>query len=607
MPFYSVRTPSPQLGLLSAIGEAQGFSVDTLHLNLDFAARVGRDFYEALCAHRGPEVGNWLFAPSAFRDDAPDREALFPHHFPVAVGFADKFGFNVDALKRMRHELVPAFLDHAESVIDTGRYDVIGFTCTYQQNVASLALARRLKERVPGIVTLFGGANFEGAMGRELLRSFTWIDYIIDGEADEAFPAFLAAVGEGTSPSDVPGVFARSTVATPAKKLIADLDRLPIPSYGEFFRHAEELGLIAPGERPNVPVPIETSRGCWWGQKHHCTFCGLNGSTMTYRQKSSGRVLAELAELTRRHGIFRYDAVDNIMPASFFRDLVPAIASEERHYELFFEVKANISRAQVKLLRDAGIRSIQPGIESLSSHVLQLMDKGVRAAHNVNLLRWGRYYGVAVWWNLLWGFPGERAEDYQQQAALLPHLVHLQPPESATRVWLERFSPLYFDRTRFPVQSLRPEASLAYIYPGAVAREQIAYFFEHVFPDELAADVLEPIRAGVTAWSQAWAADRKRPWLTFRWSPGFLQIDDGRDPTSPQFTRFEDPFAQIYRAIADRPLSAANIRETLGLSWSADDIAAAMDLFANKGLVMCDNELYLALAIPSDAPRDAVV
>src|ERR1700734_540139 len=91
MPFYSVRTPSPQLGLLSAIGRSHGFRVDTLHLNLEFAARVGRNFYEELCAHRGPEVGNWLFALAAFGDEAPDRDGLFLQNFPGAVGFAANF------------------------------------------------------------------------------------------------------------------------------------------------------------------------------------------------------------------------------------------------------------------------------------------------------------------------------------------------------------------------------------------------------------------------------------------------------------------------------------------------------------------------------------
>ena len=44
------------------------------------------------------------------------------------------------------------------------------------------------------------------------------------------------------------------------------------------------------------------------------------------------------------------------------------------------------------------------------------MRKGVRAAQNVNLLRWAEVYGISVEWNVLWGFPGEREADYVEQA-----------------------------------------------------------------------------------------------------------------------------------------------------------------------------------------------
>jgi ribosomal peptide maturation radical SAM protein 1 len=597
MPFCSVSMPSLQLGLLSAIGNAHGFAVDTLHLNLDFAARVGRDLYEALCLRRGPELGNWIFAKAAFRDEAPDQDGRFPYDFPDVVASLRDFDLDAVGLCGLRHEAVPAFLAHVETLVDWSRYHVVGFTCTFQQNTASFALARRLKERSPHLVTLFGGANFEGEMGRELVRACPWIDYAIVGEADEAFPAFLSAMAEGRSLLGVPGVISREGSAQQAAQPFAQVERLPVPDYEEFFRRAEDLGVIAAGQRTTVRVPFESSRGCWWGQKHHCTFCGLNGTTMKFRQKSSERVLAELAELTRRHGSFQFSAADNIMPANFLAEFVPALAAEERNYDLFFEVKANLTRAQIKGFRDAGIRCIQPGIESFSSHVLSLMDKGVRAAHNVNVLRWAGHYGIEVSWNLLWGFPDEREEDYREQAALLPHLVHLQPPASANRIWLERFSPLYFDRDRFPVQKLEPEASLAYIYPNGIARQRVAYFFDHKFPSELPDTVFEPIFTKVTAWEAAWSG-AQRPWLVYRWSPGLLHIEDGRDPVAPQLFTFESPLAEIYRSISDRPISAANIREALNLPWSADEIAEALDLFVGKGFVMRDGELFLALAIP---------
>ena len=44
----------------------------------------------------------------------------------------------------------------------------LGFSSTFQQNVASLAVARAVRRRVPKerVAILFGGANCEGEMGR---------------------------------------------------------------------------------------------------------------------------------------------------------------------------------------------------------------------------------------------------------------------------------------------------------------------------------------------------------------------------------------------------------------------------------------------------------
>ena len=55
------------------------------------------------------------------------------------------------------------------------------------------------------------------------------------------------------------------------------------------------------------------------------------------------------------------------------------------------------------MMAQAGITAIQPGLESMSSRVLSLMRKGVRAAQNINVLRWALYYGIDVSWNVLWG------------------------------------------------------------------------------------------------------------------------------------------------------------------------------------------------------------
>ena len=195
-----INRPSIQLGLLKATGEAHGFPVRTLHANLDFAARIGVDYYRALAEQRGRMVGDWLFSLEAFGDGAPDRDARLLVEFETELGYLAGPSEPVrDRLLRTRERDVPVFLDATVADFPWHTVRVVGFSSTFQQNAASFALARRLKRRYPGIVTVFGGANFDGEMGAELVRSVDCIDYAVSGEGDTAFPRLLSALAAGTA------------------------------------------------------------------------------------------------------------------------------------------------------------------------------------------------------------------------------------------------------------------------------------------------------------------------------------------------------------------------------------------------------------------------
>jgi ribosomal peptide maturation radical SAM protein 1 len=602
MPFMDIDRPSIQLGLLKAIVAGHGFPVRTLHANLDLAARIGAERYRALAAHRGRMLGDWLFSVEAFGAAAPDRDGRlldeFADELPRLDGSPDELR---DQLLVIRDLDIPAYLDRLVDGFDWADVRSVGFTSTFQQNAASFALARRLKARWPGIVTVFGGANFDGEMGVELVRRVDCVDVAVIGEGDTALPHLLECLAAGADPGAVPGVARRigeRVAATPPAPPRMELDDLPTPDYHEYFARAEALGLCQPAGHRQVWIPFESSRGCWWGAKHHCTFCGLNGTTMRFRAKSAERVRAELAEQARRCRSFRFEAVDNILDMSYLTTLLPAIVADRADYEIFYEAKANLSRAQLRLLAQSGVNRLQPGLESLSSHVLHLMRKGVRAAQNVNLLRWAQYYGIRVEWNLLWGFPGEAARDYAEQAAAIPHLAHLRPPSGAGRIWIERFSPLYTDPEAFPPRTRNPERSYRYVYPGEVDLDRVAYFFEYDLDGALPDAAYEDVRRAVDDWGQAWRAGRP-PVLTYWSAPGFLQIYDGRRAGSEGTYTFEGMLADIYLACTDRPTTASAVASRLGHAVSEGNVREVFEEFQRRGLMFLDGTLGVALALPA--------
>jgi ribosomal peptide maturation radical SAM protein 1 len=605
MPFVTILRPSIQLGLLKAIAAAHGFPATALHLYLDFAKQVDTVAYEAIAESGRSFMGDWLFAAEAFGPEPPAAAEAFLEEYASKGRLYSTGQIKPDDLLAIRRVEVPRYLDGLMAGIAWDRFRVVGFTSTFQQNVASIALATRLKRAYPSLTVIFGGSNCEGDMGVEFARSFPCADYVFVGEADRAFPEFLAAAHEGRDPAGVAGVVCRRDggVTEPASGPPFDrLDELPTPDYDEFFERAEALDLLPPGPRRVVRLPFESARGCWWGAKHHCTFCGLNGRTMTFRAKSPGRVLDELRALAGRYRSFMFTAVDNIIDVAYLDTVCVDLLRERTDYDIFYEVKSNLSREQFKRLRDAGVRQIQPGIESLNTRILKLMDKGVTGITNVNTLRWGRYYGMAVGWNLLYGFPGEQPEDYAAQASLLRRLAFLEPPNGAGRIWMERFSPVFRDRARFPVKVLEPAKVYRHIYPAGVDLERLAYFFDYEFEDSLPEATYDETVGIVTAWRKAWEAPQK-PRLTFWSARDFLQIEDTRDPAAPGTYTFEGPLASLYTALGDRPRAAAKVREELKLACPVGEVEDALDEFCANGLMMREGNLFLALALPATPDR----
>lgn len=482
MPYAAIERPSLALGTLSAALAADGILAHTIHGNMMFAERIGAAHYETFnSSDITMQMGEWTFSEAAFGafSDVDEFIALL-----TDIGMP---GPSLKLALTTAREAANAFIDELAGQIVAKRPRMLGCSSVFQQNCASLALLRRVNQLDPSIVTMMGGANCEGEMGLATHRNYPWVDYVVSGEADHLLAGLchqIIAQGRDVPADQLPyGVVGPQSRhgalvlirQNAARAIIENLDELPVPDFDDYF---DQLAL-SPLNKAILPgLPVETSRGCWWGAKHHCTFCGLNGSGMAFRSKSEARVMEEITGLGERYGTNKFMTVDNILDLKYFRNVLPDFA--ENHDNLFFyETKANLTRAQVEILSRAGVRWIQPGIEALHDGLLKLLNKGCSAAINIQLLKWAYNNGIWVMWNHLHGAPGEDPLWYEAVADLMPSLVHLQPPlgGSMTPIRFDRFSP-YFDKAAEYGLTLTPYPAYRHVYP--VSADQLAdqaYFF----------------------------------------------------------------------------------------------------------------------------------
>jgi len=285
---------------------------------------------------------------------------------------------------------------------------------------------------------------------------------------------------------------------------LQDMDSLPRLDYDDYF---QQMGTLIP-DLKDVPVWLyyETSRGCWWGAKHHCTFCGLNANGMAFRERSPDKVVDELRTLTQRYPSTKIAMTDNIMPFRYHKTLIPKLANELPELHIFYEQKANLTLDQVNGLYKAGNVVIQPGIESLSTELLTLMRKGVRAWQNIALLRYARAVGMGIKWNLLYSFPNDTIEPYQEMLELIPKINHLTPPNALTHLSIDRFSPYFEQPDEFGLERIEPLTGYRDIFPEECDVEKLAYHFTARYrsASRESAKLMWQLYEAVTTWQDAW-------------------------------------------------------------------------------------------------------
>ena len=598
MPTLSARFPSFQLALLKPTLERAGIPVQTFSLFMYFGTHIGWRINEALADVYPCMVGEWIWTKAAFGDFADDEKYLEIYRINLE-SIAQQAGCSLADLRDIRERLAPAFIDFCLDRIDWTRFGLIGFSVVFQQTLASIALARALKQRHPDIPIIFGGATFEDDIADEIIKSCPQVDFIHCGDADEALPETIRRIYRKESLQGMPGLMWRDNdriVYAGRAPNLKDMNKTPVPDFDEYFYARKEGGYVTYDRAQEVLLPIETARGCWWGVKNHCTFCGLNRAGMEFRAKNVDNVIQQLDELSRRYGILDFNAIDNIIAPEYIEKLFGQLGEANTDIRLHYEVRPSLSRAQLRQMRKGGLFSIQPGVESLSTHILKLMRKHTTGMRNLELIKWSTYYGINNLYNILLRFPGETVEDYRAQCEVISQIHHFQAPWAIAKARADRGSPMYSEPETQSVTRLVPSPCYDFLFPkDRFDLNRVSYYFEHEMGNVLQDYEYDEIFQAVGVWQHRWRQQPK-PYLRYRKAWATILIEDGRN-CSPRVTSYSDRYAQLYEYCADARSAKEIAAEFDGAAW----VDGAIEEFVERKLMVQLDNRYLSLALPENA------
>jgi radical SAM superfamily enzyme YgiQ (UPF0313 family) len=615
MPFGNIDKPAIGLSLLKAECERRGYTCDIQYANLLFAEIIGRQHYDRLLQTRKNDAfGEWLFTQEFFGDKALSLDDFLQEIKKSGTFVLEDVG---EILTECR-EKIAKYMDLLMGRIVWRVYDIVGFSCCLQQNIASLAYARRIKDSNPDITIVFGGANVEAPMGSELMSQFSFIDIAVSGEGDSVFPRVVDQVRSGESLEGIDGVMFRKNghhvqPSNPVAK-VENLEDLPYPDFDDYFRMLRNVGL----DKSVSPLLLfETSRGCWWGEKSQCAFCGLNNLGIKFRSKSAERVMTEMDYLIDKYGITEFHLCDCNLDRTYLSTLLPRMKERNKKWELrkahgwvshypsrkagetgprlFFEVKANFKKKEVGILADAGV-VLFPGIESLSTPILKLAKKGCTAPQNIQVLKWCCELGVVSLWNFLYGFPGEDPGEYVKMQAMIPKLIHLPPPTSFHPIILTRSSPYHRSPQSFGLKDIKPATIYHLLYPlPERSLERLAVYFDFQHGDgRRVEDYAMDLWARV---EELWLAKNQVASLYYMDDGEVLKITDERSTALLPSIELRGIERELYiycDAFKRRPLVEKFV---LNKGYTFSNIEEFLDDMVANGFILGIDDGYLSLAI----------
>ncbi len=254
------------------------------------------------------------------------------------------------------------------------------FCCTVMpgpQLKQAIPLSKRIRELFPDIIIIWGG-YFPAQHPKEVLLS-GYVDYIISGPAEYAFPQLLATLENNTSLLDIKGLVyhTQGKIQENDTDEIPDLNLLPPFPYEKlhhFYPLQQYLAKTFLGEKT---IGYHSSYGC----PYNCSFCGVASVyQLRWKGKSPEKIVEDLLYLKTKFGGDAVEFNDNNFFTSEKRSLSFAKLMLPHKFSWWAEGRIDTlyhyADETLKLMSDSGCKMIFLGAESGNDAVLEKMSKG---------------------------------------------------------------------------------------------------------------------------------------------------------------------------------------------------------------------------------------
>lgn len=501
-PWPIFNRPSIQLASLSAYLRKQLPQVECrcFHPYLFLYEKIGARLYG-------------IISESSWASEAIGGMLLTPGYEEIQAKLVVRALKDAEGRRDLKRDTILDIRDSMREVLvnllngeDWSTYAIVGISVSLNQLCAGLFLAREIKRISPSTRVVMGGASVSGVAGKAILDTFPFVDFVISGEGERALCFLVDAHLKGRTIKD----------SLLRAEEVEDINSLPPPDFTDFF---EELTKLSPEKRFIPVLPIEFSRGCFWGR---CTFCNLNIQWKGYRSKSSHRMAREVLWLAGRYGVLDFAFMDNALPPREMSGFFKEIREKGVDLHFFGELRASISRELAHELGASGLRTVQVGIESLSPTLLRRLGKGRSVMDNLATMRHMLEAGIRLEGNLILDFPGGSEKEVEETLEALRFARYFRPLKGVS-FWLGLESPVFSRPHEFKIRYIRPHRNYRILFPEARPGKTMVYEYGGSLKKDRS--FWQRVRREIEKWQRYWEAHARHiPPLTYRDGGDFLLI-----------------------------------------------------------------------------------
>lgn len=420
-PPYAQDVPNAALGYLKGFLQAKGISIKNVYWNLVLSREI-TDFQKKLETYTGIESESSIDAVTVYIW----KHLTTPTGKKTPLDLLFSSIFSHDQLSEEVHS-VKDKIDWYILENNLHKGSLAGFTSKTYQWLMNSYIIGRLKEMNPDITIVVGGITNE-EQGRTFMKVFSHADYAIYGGGEYPLSYLARAIEEGTDIAHVPNLIYRDGTHIFSTGKFTEpppLDDYPFADHSDYFETFQQF-ISAP---LNVSIPIWGSRSCPWNK---CRFCVLN-EEYTYCARSPENIVAEIEYQSEKYDCDTFVFVDTEVPGNKKRfrtlltSLVEASANRKKPFHLAVAVSpVFIDSETAQYMRAVSFSPIEAGFEAVTDSLLEKMRKRHRFAHNIQALKMGNHYGLAIeGLNIIRGIPTETKDDVLESCENLKFLRFL--------------------------------------------------------------------------------------------------------------------------------------------------------------------------------------